>query len=127
MSLITQSNTELQVGDASPDLPLGVILAVGIHLELRLQNQTLREEQLILGSEPGGRPARVANVRGRLDLEEIGREAFDAERQPVAGRAVTEVVACPGLRAPPAGENSITKKLSAGILGRPIEAQPFGL
>src|SRR5215469_18296439 len=46
--LIAQTQSELQLREASPDVPFQIVLAIGVHLELRLQDQSLREEQLVL-------------------------------------------------------------------------------
>jgi len=81
--LVTQPQSELQIRETSADVPLRVILTVGIHLEFGLQNQALAEEQLILGAEARRGPAGVTHIPGGLDLEEVRCQAFNTEREPV--------------------------------------------
>ena len=49
--LVTQPQAGIDVGKAGADLPAGIGLAVEIQLDLRLQDQPLRDEQIVGGRE----------------------------------------------------------------------------
>jgi hypothetical protein len=54
---------------------------------LRLQDEPLREQKIVGGFELGGEMALVARIAGEFEIEKIRREALNAERPLIAGRA----------------------------------------
>ena len=87
VDLVAQPEAGIDVGKAGADHTDRVGLAVEIDLDLRLQDQPLREQKIVGGFELGGEMALVADIAGEFEIEKVRRETLDAERPPIAGRA----------------------------------------
>src|SRR5205085_7001906 len=82
---VAQPEARIDIGKSGADEAGGIGLAVKVELDLRLQNQTLRDEQVIRGLELGGEMALAARIAGDLKIEEIRSEALNTKGRPIAG------------------------------------------
>jgi len=54
---------------------------------LRLQDEALREQNVVGGLELGGEMALAADKASDLEVEEVRRKALNAERRPIPRRS----------------------------------------
>src|SRR5687768_9012875 len=71
--------TDAGVGRAQPgaDAALGIVLPEQLHLDERLEDQPVREEQLVLDLDTRLRAPRSTHVAGGFDLEPVRRQPLD--------------------------------------------------
>src|SRR5580693_729250 len=77
--LVAQPEARIDAGKAGADLAGGVGLAVEIDLDLRLQDQPVRNQQIVKGFEFGGEMPLAAHIPGEFDIEEVRGETLNAE------------------------------------------------
>ncbi len=99
---------EMQIGITSPDTPQKChgdsggptfldVLDGDIQLDGGFDDQSLREQQLVLPLEARRHVAVVADERRRVDLEEVRRKALHTKNGKAARRFGLRIVACPDL------------------------------
>src|SRR5690606_26114409 len=123
--LVAQAQAEPGVAEALADVVFAVVAAVEVGLQLRLQDQPVAQQQLVLAFEAGGQAAGAADVSGGLDLELVRRKALHADRGPVAGRAAAGVVAQADGAVPPRPGGVAPVQLGAGVFEAAIAAFAF--
>src|SRR5690606_697745 len=122
--LVAQAQAEPGVAEALADVVFAVVAAVEVGLQLRLQDQPVGQQQLVLAFEAGGQAAGAADVSGGLDLELVRRKALHADRGPVAGRAAGVVAQADGAVPPwPGGVAPV--QFGAGVFEAAIAAFAF--
>ena len=84
--LVAKPETGIDIGKAGADQTRGVGLAVNIDLDLRLQDESLRQQKVVEGLQLAGKMTLAAYETGNLEIEEIRGETLDAEGTPVARR-----------------------------------------
>src|SRR3546814_8048915 len=74
------------------------VLRGKVQLDTRLQDQSLGDALVIIAFEPTEQITLVAQEQGAFDLEQIGREPFEADRRIGPVRPLPEILANAGLR-----------------------------
>jgi len=121
--LVAQAQAQAGVGQARAQSPGRIGFAVKIGLELRLQDQTLGDQQLVLGLEARRRAAASTDIAGGLDVEPVGRQTLYAESRPVAARPVAEVVAHAQRAVPERGDGMAPQRFDVPLLHMPGTAR----
>jgi len=73
-----QPEAGIDVGKAGADHAGGIGFTVEIHLDLWLQDEPLREQNIVGGIELGGQMALAAHIVGELDIKKVRRETLNA-------------------------------------------------
>src|SRR6516162_3214166 len=84
--LVAQPEAGIDIGKPGADQAGRVRLAVEVQFDLRLQDKPLREQEVVGGLQLASEMAFAADKAGNLEIEEIRREALNAEGGPVARR-----------------------------------------
>ena len=100
--LVAQAQPRLDRTEAGALTPRRVRLAVDGRLEERLENEAVRQQQIVLDFQLQLRPEVRADVAGRFDLEPVGREPLDPDRRPCLRITGPDVLPDPGDDIPPA-------------------------
>src|SRR3546814_18086572 len=74
------------------------VLRGKVQLDTRLQDQSLGDALVIIAFEPTEQITLVAQEQGAFDLEQIGREPFEADRRIGPVRPLPEILAHAGLQ-----------------------------
>src|SRR5262249_48367762 len=82
--LVAQSQAGIDFGKPAADLARRIVLGIEVHLDLRLQDQPLRDEKVVAAFELGGEMAVATDIAGGGDAKEQRRQTLDAERAPAA-------------------------------------------
>src|SRR5262249_22820567 len=77
---VAQSEAGIDVGEAGAGQAGRVRLAVNVELDLRLQDQPLRDQKIVGSFQLGAEMALAAHEAGQFQIEKIRGEALDAER-----------------------------------------------
>src|SRR6516225_10172053 len=85
--LVAQAQAGIDVGKTGADQPCRIGLTVDIELHLRLQDEALREQNVVGGLELGGEMALAADKASDLEVEEVRGKALNAERRPIPRRS----------------------------------------
>jgi hypothetical protein len=75
-----QPEAGIDVGKAGADHAGGIGFTVEIHLDLWLQDEPLREQNIVGGIELGGQMALAAHIAGELDIKKVRRETLNVQR-----------------------------------------------
>src|SRR3546814_11861740 len=73
------------------------VLRGKVQLDTRLQDQSLGDALVIIAFEPTEQITLVAQEQGAFDLEQIGREPFEADRRIGPVRPLPAILATAGL------------------------------
>src|SRR5690606_29347236 len=82
--LVAQTQPGLARAEACGDAALRIVPAVEIELQVRLEDQAIGQQQLVLRLDPERRAAGLADVRRCLDVEPVRCEPLDANGCPRA-------------------------------------------
>jgi hypothetical protein len=85
--LVAQTYPRVDIGESRSNSALGILLAVEVHLELRLCDQPLCKQQIIGARYSGCQVTSVTEVERWLQLKEVRCESLDAYRTPDTLRA----------------------------------------
>src|SRR5690606_26891594 len=97
--------------ETGADAAFRIVSAVEIEFQSRLQDQTIRQQQIGLRLDPERRPARTADVRGRLHVEPVRREPLNADCRPGARRTRAEVMTHAGHELPPSRDGTAVERI----------------
>src|SRR5215472_4742327 len=81
---VAQAQAGIDVRKAGADQARRVRLTVEVHFDLRLQDQPLREQQVVGGLELGRQMALAAHETGYFQIEEVRGKTLDAQSGPIA-------------------------------------------
>src|SRR3569833_1478660 len=113
---ITQTQTSGRVGEATTDISRRVLLSIQIHFDARLQDELLRQQHFVLSTQAQRGPSAVYRIGGCIDVEPVGRQPLNAERQPATVLPHATVPARAELRIPERGHRMPPERFGAGIL-----------
>src|SRR5690606_5586686 len=113
--LVAEPERELDSRKPPSEAPLAVCAAVPVELDLGLEDQPRRDRELVAGIDACSRAAAVAEIRRRLELEAVRRDALSAECGPRPARPGLEVMPCAGDQLPPARDRDAREKLDVGV------------
>src|ERR1700722_1256068 len=126
---ITDTQASIELGKAGADAAARIVLAVEVELELGLGDQPVGDEKIVRTLDAAGDAALVAKIEGGRELEEIGGQAFDADRAPSASGSGIEVVTDPGLRVEilKARDRMVVERLGIAVGFDAVFDDAFGL
>src|SRR5207253_890648 len=79
---IPQPQSGIEFGKPRTGCATWIALVVHVQLDLGLQDQAIRNEQIVGAIHPPRETPTVAEVERRRELEEIGRQSLDSDRSP---------------------------------------------
>src|SRR5574337_1785734 len=112
---VAQTQTELDVGHATANASLRIVSAIQIDFRLRLEDQALGEQHLVLDPQARRGTPRRPDVAGGLDFKPVRRQTLHAKRSPVARRAFAEVVAYTQLATPERADMVIPEHFQVAV------------
>src|SRR3546814_869571 len=113
---VSQPKPDLDIVDAAADAELTDLLNREIDLGSGLQNEALRDQEVVLGLQARGNIAFIGNERRAVNLKEIGHQTLQSQDQMPAFRIRPEVVAEAGLDVEPRRDGAAPTRLHLGFL-----------
>src|SRR5688572_26666061 len=123
---VAHAEADFAGAQAGADAAIRIILARQAELDERLQDQVVGQQQLVFELEPARGMARWADEERRLHVDELWRDALEADRRPRMRRFGLRVEADPGHDIPPRADRPPEQHLRFGSIDDAIHRLALG-
>src|SRR5258707_11021914 len=74
---VPQTQAGIEIGQTGTETPSGISLAIEVHLDLRLRDQAIGQQQVVGAMQPRGDMPSIARIHGRPQIEKSGGQSLD--------------------------------------------------